>query len=293
MAENEKTDTETDFTSINMFVFVVITILYYAFLKPKFKIADMVSEKTLTAVITNQNYMTGIYFLVVVLSQFIINMIYLASRCGGDIASNLGASAMLTFLPWLFVFGILMMVLMAFPGMKSGFSDVLGYLAVSRSANRVVTELLLDPEVDSSLNMENADDASREKMQGTASTIVKILGNMSILINQVVPANFSKFWASMTPLMKPRYRDNLEGAETFEIKQKLLDLATLRDNMGEACWYIYTGIFTIFLVQYNLISHRCSVDPKVMDAKFKEFEEKKKQEEEQKKKENTTTYVLE
>ena len=154
-----------------MFVFVVITILYYAFLKPKFKIADMVSEKTLTAVITNQNYMTGIYFLVVVLSQFIINMIYLASRCGGDIASNLGASAMLTFLPWLFVFGILMLVLMAFPGMKSGFSDVLGYLAVSRSANRVVTELLLDPEVDSSLNMENADDASREKMQGTASTL--------------------------------------------------------------------------------------------------------------------------
>ena len=154
-----------------MFVFVVITILYYAFLKPKFKIADMVSEKTLTAVITNQNYMTGIYFLVVVLSQFIINMIYLASRCGGDIASNLGASAMLTFLPSLFVFGILMLVLMAFPGMKSGFSDVLGYLAVSRSANRVVTELLLDPEVDSSLNMENADDASREKMQGTASTL--------------------------------------------------------------------------------------------------------------------------
>ena len=92
---------------------------------------------------------------------------------------------------------------------------------------------------------------------------------------------------------KPKYRDNPDGAETFEIKQQLLDLAILRDNMGEACWYIYTGIFTIFLVQYNLISHRCSVDPKVMDAKFKEFEEKKKQEEEQKKKENTTTYVME
>ena len=293
MAETEKTETETDFTSINIFIFVVFTIIYYAFIKPVISVADMASEKSLAAVIGNQSYMSGIYFMVIVLFQFIINTIYIVSRCGDDTASNIGAAAKLTFLPWIFIFGIMMMILMAFPGMKSGFSDVIGYLAVSRSANNVMTDLLLDPEVDVSLNTENADNSTREKMQSTASTILKIMGNMSVLINQVVPANFTKFWSSMVPLMKQKYRDNLDGGETFEIKQKLLNLATLRDNTGEACWFIYTGMFTIFIVQYNLITHRCEVDPKIMNKKFDEFEEKQKKEEEQKAKENTTVYQME
>jgi len=288
-----ETETEADFTSINIFIFVVLTLLYYAFIKPVFSVADMATEKSLLSVISNQSYMSGIYFLVIVLLQFVINIIYIISRCGDDTASNIGTAAKLTFLPWIFIFGIMMMVLMAFPGMKSGFSDVIGYLAVSRSANKLITDLLIDPEVDLSLNTENADQPTREKMQSTASTILKIMGNMSVLINQVVPANFNKFWSSIIPLMKPKYRDNLESGETFEMKQKMLELATLRDNTGEACWFIYTGIFTIFIVQYNLISHRCEVDPRIMNEKYDEFEQKKKEEDAKKARENTTIYLME
>lgn len=287
-----QTEVVGDYTMVNLFIFVVMTILYYAFLKPRFSVADIENEKSITDVISNQNYMSGIYFLVVLLFQFVLNTMSLVGRCGDGTGANIAAAAYLTFVPWVLIFGVMMVVIMAFPGMKSGFSDVIGYIAVSYSANKVVTELMIDPEVDRTLTEANVDEKSRMAMQDTAQTILRILGNTSVLINQVVPANFGKFWNTMIPLMKPKYKDNMTGEATQDIKKQILELANLRDNIGESCWYIYTGIFLIMIVQYNILTHKCTIDPRIMNEKYDDYLKEQKKEERKKKQANSITYKL-
>lgn len=39
-------------------------------------------------------------------------------------------------------------------------------------------------------------------LQQAADAIIKICGNNSILINQIVPSNFTSYWDILKPLMK-------------------------------------------------------------------------------------------
>jgi hypothetical protein len=79
--------------------------------------------------------------------------------------------------------------------------------------------------------------------------------------------------------------------ENTEIKQKLLDLVVLKDNIGEAFWYVYTSILISSIVYYNLATRGCvkSVDQikSEHDAYLQKQEEANKQEELN----NSTTYV--
>ena len=285
-------DINGDYTMVNIFIFVLVTIAYYVFLKPSFSLADAENMSSITAVLSNQKWMSLIYFLAVVTIQVIINAIAIVNRCGDSSASNIFSAFTMTIVPWIFIFGIMMGFVMVYPGMKSAFSDVIGYLAVSYSANKLVTELLVDTDIEEQMGDEGMDESTKSSMRTAAQTIVRILGNMSVLINQVVPANFSSFWKTLIPLMKPKYKNSLDGQETQKLQQQFLTLSLVRDNVGEACWYIYTGVFVIFLVQSYIIGYKCDVDPRIMNEKYDEYLAKQKKEEEKEAQANSVKYKM-
>jgi len=285
-------DVKGDYSMANIFIFILVTIAYYLFAKPSFSLADTESESSITAVLSNQKWMSMIYFLVIITIQVIINAMAIINRCGDGSANNIFSAFKITIIPWVFIFGIMMTFVMAFPGVKSAFSDVIGYLAVSYSSNKVVSELLVDSEIEQKMNEEGMDEASKVSMRQTAQAIVGILGNMSMLINQIVPANFMSFWKTLVPLMKPIYKDNPDSQETLALKQKFLSLSITRDNVGESCWYIYTGIFVIFLVQSYLIEYKCDIDPRIMNERYDEYKKKEKEEEEKKAQANSVKYKM-
>jgi len=285
-------DINGDYTMVNIFIFVLVTIAYYVFLKPTFSLADADNMSSITAVLSNQKWMSLLYFLAVVTIQIIINAMAIVNRCGDSSASNIGSAFTLTFVPWLFIFGIMMGFVMIYPGMKSAFSDVIGYLAVSYSANKLVSDLLVDTDIEEQMGDEGMDDATKGSMRTAAQTIVRILGNMSVLINQVVPANFSSFWKTLIPLMKPKYKNSLDSQETRNLQQQFLTLSLVRDNVGEACWYIYTGVFVIFLVQSYIISYKCDVDPRIMNEKYDDYLAKQKKEAAKEEQANSVKYKM-
>lgn len=281
-----------DYTSLSVFLFVLITILYYVLLKPAYTLADLNSTSMLREVMANQRNMTGIYFLVVVFIQFFLNIAAMSSHCGGGQTSSIGAAAWYTFVPWIFIFGVMMVLLMTFPGLKSGFGDVIGYYAVSYSANNVLSDLLLDPEFSAQIDATEDTEEGKKSMQAAAQAVTKLMGNNSILINQVVPGNFMQFWSMLSPLMKPEYRTNQESGVVNEKKEKLLGLATRRDNIGEACWYLYTGIFLIIFGQYRISMHECDVNPDLANEKYKEYEKEQDAKEKREKTINQVEYTM-
>jgi len=254
-----------DTSYISVLIFLLTTILFYLVLKPKL-FANTLNDATLISKYSNSKYIGyGIYLLLIILTQFSINAYYVINTCGGSSTTNIGYAFVVTFIPWIFIFGILMVILITFPGFKSAFSNVVGYFIVASSANGVLTELLVNTDVSKTIKDDPslAEDKKLE-YQTAADAIIKLCGNMGILINQIVPENFNKIWQSiLTPLMKDKYQPvvtngvSTENNETLGLKQKLLDIVVLRDNIGEGMWFLYTAILLTSIVQYKITSRGC------------------------------------
>lgn len=287
-------DSSTDNTYMNIITFIILTIVYFAFAKPKLTISMLTNSDEYAAYAKRSYFMLALYLMIVLLVQFSLNTSSVVSKCGGSLSSNLGYAALVTFGPWLAIFGILIVVLISFPGMKSAFSDVIGYYAVSNSANKLLADLLVDTDVNDKIKAagDNTDDTKKQAMQDAAEAVMKMVGNVSIMINQIVPSNFLQYWQMLLPLMKDKYQSSPDSVETATKEQALLDLVVMRDNIGEACWYIYTSILLISIIQYRIATKKCVNDPKLMNAKYDDYLEQQKKAEATKKLANSTTYTL-
>jgi hypothetical protein len=236
----------------------------------------------------SDNYMyLAIYVSLVIVIQFIVNSSIIANSCGGNITENMGASGVLTFLPWILIFGVLVLILTVYPGFKSAFSDVIGYYYVSSSATKLLTELLINKDIEKKLTEDpNMTPEKKEALETAADAIIKICGNTSILINQIVPSNFDEYWGILTPLMKDKYKAGSE--ETSKIQNDLFELVVIRDNVGEAMWYIYTGLLLTSIVQLKITTRGCTTNPKTMEANYQKFLQQEQTAKEAKEKASTT-----
>jgi hypothetical protein len=258
-----------DTSFLSLLIFIVITLVYYLLLKPKL-LAGVFDDSTgaeYVAYTSRSNTMLLVYFLFVVLTQLGLNASIIINKCGGSITQNIGSAFIMTLIPWIFIFGGVIICLMIFPGFKSAFSNVIGYFAVSGTANNVLAELLVNTNLNETINnAQDADAAKKNTLKSAAEAIVKLCGNMSILINQIVPSNFAEYWQMLVPLMKEQYQN---GAP--ELKQQLLDAVVARDNIGESLWYVYTAILLISITQYNIMSKPCTNDLATMQANQEKY----------------------
>lgn len=261
---------------LSLLLFIIVTIFYFVVLKaPKLTLSILQDEQGYLSYQKGLYTKLFIYFMIVVLTQFGVNVSSIISTCGGSVSQNIGSAALLTFIPWFFIFGVLLVVLVIFPGWKSAFSNVVGYFVVSGQANSILSDLLVVEDVNSEiLNASGQDVKTRDALQEAASAIVKLNGNMSLLINQIVPDNFLKYWSILTPLMKEKYQQDSVALD--EMQQKLLNLVVLRDNVGEAMWYIYAAILLTSIVQYKIATQGCSPDLASLSANQQIFQEKQK-----------------
>jgi hypothetical protein len=249
----------------NTIAFLLTTLFYSMVMRPELKIEQMSPEKYPEYKANNYLYL-GAYLLLILVVQFAVNSSIIANNCGGSMKENVGAAGSLTFIPWLLIFGVMMMILVIYPGFKSAFSDVVGYYYVSTKANDILTTILKDERIESTLNP-NATPEEKKKLETTADAILKIMGNSAVVINQIVPENFIRYWDTLKPLMKDDYINNTE------LKEQLFDLVVTRDYIGEMMWYVYTGVLLTFLVGLKIASRGCESSPETMAKNLQAYRE--------------------
>jgi hypothetical protein len=250
----------------------------------------LVDEKKYKEYSKNNYLYLGIYLVLVMLIQFGVNASVISTTCGGSISENIGAAGILTFIPWTLIFGVIIIVLIIYPGFKTAFSDVIGYFYVSSSATKIITELLVNRDVEKKFTGTESKE-EKEAIEDAADTIVKICGNTSILINQIVPDNFLNYWKILNPLMKPKYRDD-NSEETKDIRKQLFELVVTRDNIGEALWYIYTGILLTSIVQLKITTRGCSSNTATMEKNYQAFLDKQAEEKAKQAETDSTVYTI-
>jgi len=275
---------------LNIVTFLLTTLFYYLALKPALPYTLYSNKEEYKSYISNSYMYLAIYLLLVIVIQFMVNSSIIASNCGGNITENMGAAGVLTFLPWILIFGVLVLILTIYPGFKSAFADVIGYYYVSGPSTKLLTELLVNKDIEKKLlDDPNMTPQKKEALESAADAIIKICGNTSILINQIVPSNFDQYWGILTPLMKDKYQAG--GPEADKMKNDLFELVVTRDNVGEAMWYIYTGLLLTSIVQLKITNRGCTSNPKTMEANYQKFLE---QEQTAKEKQESiqTTYTI-
>jgi hypothetical protein len=274
-----------------MITFLCTTLFYYLAIKPALSYDTLIDSDKYKKYTSSTYTYLGIYVLLVIVIQFMINTSIITTKCGGNITDNIGAAGLLTFFPWALIFGVLIVVLTIYPGFKSAFSDVVGYFYISSSANKVLTELLIDKDIQKKMDSDASATAEQKVgLQQAADAIIKICGNNSILINQIVPSNFSSYWDILKPLMKTKYQT--DSAETADIRNQLFDLVVTRDNVGESMWFMYTGILITSIIQLKMTTRGCVTNPKTMEKNYQEFLDKESKAQDKKNLATSSQYTL-
>ena len=153
------------------------------------------------------------------------------------------------------MFGIMLIVLIMYPNFKGSFADIVGYFFVSNKANEILSQILMSDAVTQTAINGISDMPIKTNIMRASESITKMLGNKAIIINQITPLNFIDMWNNVLKhLMKPTVFEN------EVLKTGLLDVAVLRDNIGESMWYIYTGILIISYTSFKITSATCPPD---------------------------------
>lgn len=279
------TNTSSSLVSWNLTLFLIITLLYFLYAKtpPQLDANGQFDY--------NPNFMTlFFYYATVLITQWGMNIWGLSLQCSGDTGSNFATAFQITFLNWGLIFGVMLTLLVAFPGMKSAFSDVIGYYFISLPANELLTELMYNNVED----LSKAVNSDPKTMNSTTEAISRVLGNKSILINEVFLGNFNTFFDMMNPLFKQTYHATPDGVnlKLNAKKQEMLELVSTRDNIGEGIWYVYVGTLLIALCQFNITSRTCQVSLDEMMKKQEDYEEAEQQALDAKNNASSTTYVM-
>ena len=278
--ESKTTTTTKSYFWSALISFLLITAVYFSWLKPMNNYKFHLVANTLDEYNTKNYTNTLIYFVVLFVIQICVGW-SVVSATGCDIVQDkgrvIGEVFKSTALPWLFIFGFSLVVVLLKPNFKSVFSNVYGYFTVSAKANLLLTELLKnEKQVKDVAATAGATGADPNTIQHTADAILKICGDTGILVNQITPSNFLEYMKMLQPLMKNNYGtavlnfDNVTDQDKVfqydaiggfqdpaNIFYKLFELVERRDSIGEYAWYIYTALFVIAIVSYNISMIPC------------------------------------
>lgn len=278
-----------DISFQSLLFFIIITIIYFAFPsigKPALTLNDLTNEGISQDYYSRNMKSLAFYLGVVVVSQLFLNIGYLMAKCGGSLDKNIGAAALFTFIPWILIFGVMLAVLIIFPGFKSAFSDVIGYYVVAGGANDIFGSILMGTDLNEMIE-QTSDQNEKAKLTTAAEAIIKICGNKSILINQMNPDNFLNIWNTLEPLMIK----SLDPQVLAEQQKNLLNLVVLKDNIGEAFWYVYTAILISSIVYYNLATRGCVKSIDQIKSDHDAYIQQQEAAAEKEKLNSSTTYV--
>ena len=182
------------------------------------------------------------YFLLLAISQFLLNLQLTAGMCDGFYQYQ--TAVYVTLIPWVLIFGILLLLLAIFPGWLSPFSNTLGYLMTTMlGIKKVIRDVFKDPN-------SSVDDKAKE-------TIQYIYGNQSLLINEITISNFDAFKDSMSDLLRDDASDQ-EGTSKITKLDKLKDMVYLKELVAQYVWYLLSGSLVIAIATNSIITSGCN-----------------------------------
>ena len=227
----------------------------------------------------NQQVWTGIYFLLLLVGEYFINLSLTKKMCG---SAQYPTSFYMTFAPWVLIFGVLNVMLLVFPGWISPFSNTVGYGVAKLAGISGVMGKIFRFKTKGSSDAEG-EDGGGDSLQ-TKELLGRIYADKGLLLNEITQESFNDFWANMWPLFRPGITEGHTPADPNPLKHKLLSMVILKDSVGLLCWYLLAGMVVVGVSYNYLMNSGCTRSAEEIKARHDEFlrkEEAIKQENEE------------
>jgi hypothetical protein len=227
---------------------------------------------------------TFLFFLVLLIGEYFINLAMSKDICGFDQAQT---ALWATVLPWFLVLGALKAALVVFPGWLSPFSNTFGYIFVS-----VVTDLkdvfnnILTPQFDldpksavskqqtggaGSAGTESSTDIPKDDIankRDIGRALEQIYTDQSILLNELNLDNLDRFWDSFkeSRLIRPSAK--------VEDLDKIRSFLRIKDIIGEFVWLVLCGLLVVSISYNYILNIGCSFTPEQQKIRAQVLKEK-------------------
>lgn len=264
MSDTETTSLPSPSKALNWFI--IVTIIYGILVYNKKKLNS--GSSTMVYTIT--------YLIFTIVVQFFINVSLSESYCG---SGQWGSAAMLTFFPWIFIFGSLIMIIQIIPAWLNPFSNTFGYgfarmAGLHKLVSRGTEGILRDNDPDP-----NSVDPAQKMLQD-------IISNRSLLINQFNTTNFDKLMTNFSNggIFKPQ-------DEITRQKEKLYRLVVLKEVVAETIWYLLAGILITSICYNSIVNINCSKNQADMQKRREEYLKELEEAAEEENQTDQQTYV--
>lgn len=252
-------------TTQPMIWFVITTCVFFIL-----RYATSTKDEAHEATERNQRMWTGVYLLILIVGEYFINLRTTKTLCG---TPQWSTTFYMTFGPWVLIFGVLNLLLVAFPGWVAPFSNTVGYgFAKLGGISGLMTQIFRFHKPGEG---ESPDDAASAEILG------RVYADKSLLINEITPESLNDFWTNMWPLFRSEVQAKSQPAGdpsgTNPFKSKLRSLVILKDTVGLFCWYLLAGML-VTGVSYNYVmGSSCTKTKEQIEAAHNEFMEEQAQ----------------
>jgi len=169
-----------------------------------------------------------------------------------------GTAIMVTAIPWSMVFGVMILMLLAFPGWLSPFSNTIGYLIAKLAGLSTITDKIFASKAVRA--------ASSSTGRAAAEALEQIYSDKALLVNQVTPENFESFWSKMSDakLFNP-------GAAQY--KTALYSLIRMKKLVAEMVWALLSGGLASSIASSYIQNTACEQSAKEMIQRHNQYED--------------------
>lgn len=198
-----------------------------------------------------------VYFMTLLVLQFGLNVNLTKALCN---EVHFKTAFFYTMFPWIFIFGLLNLMLIIFPGWLKPFSNTFGYFIVNTGGglSNIFGKIL----------------KSKEQTQNSdlSAALGQIYQNPSLLINEIPnpTVGFEDFWHNLD-------KGGLLISNAKDYYTKLQDLVRLKFIISKSIWLGLTGAFTIVTSYNYIIQAQCSSSVKEMKRRHNKYQEEVKE----------------
>lgn len=170
-------------------------------------------------------YMNVLFLMIIAIIMYFINMSIMQTKCNSSSTTVFSA----TLLPWIFIFGSMMLVLQYYPEWKNPFSNTFGYLIAKLFGGTQALQDILNP----------------------SAPLDKIYSNPSLLLNQFTTMNFDE--------KVTEYSKDFQTRESIPEKfVAFYNIIKLKEHVSEWIWYILTASIVISTSYTMIMNSPCT-----------------------------------
>ena len=195
----------------------------------------------------------GLFIAAILIGEFMISIGMIKTVCGFE---QWGFGAMVTFVPWVLIAGMIKFILMLRPGWLVPFSNTIGYFLSSAIFGLTKSFEKIIPN-----NFNPGEDAGAAGAD-VAKAIHEIYEDQSLLINQMTPDNLKAMIEKFTTAGLMVGSDNFDNSDGYTYAlciESITKAVYFKLFVSEFIWLLLAGVLVISITFNYIVNYGCKM----------------------------------